>query len=64
MALPADPWTRQNDDRLFLELLEQRRISVKEMITHVFPYRDAVKVYDRLMKDRTQALAVLLAWEG
>ena len=56
-------WTCRRDSDFFLELLEKKQISVKEMNTHRFHYTDAPKAYEMLMKDRTQALSVLIDWE-
>lgn len=60
---PANRWTRSKDTEHFLEMLRQNRISVNGMHTHCFHYSDAVKAYEMLMKDRSQALSVLLNWE-
>lgn len=60
---PADRWTRHRDCALFLEMLDKKMISVKEMITHRFMWTDAVDVYKMLMRDRTQALSVNLVWQ-
>ena len=62
-ATPADPWTRAADTEYFLELLAQNKLSVKETITHKENYKNAVAMYDMLVKDRTQALGVLLTWD-
>ena len=60
----ANRWTRHRDAELILELLRQKRLSVAEMITHEAKAEDAVAMYEMLMKDRTQALAVNLIWEA
>ena len=62
VAHVKDPWTRNADSCLFVELLAKKRFTVDEMITHTFHYRDAVSAYEMLMKDRTQALGVMLDW--
>ena len=56
-------WTRRRDSDFFLELLEKKQMTVKEMNTHRYHYTDAVAAYEMLMKDRTQALSVLIDWE-
>lgn len=56
-------WTRRRDSDFFLELLEKKQMSVKEMNTHRYHYKNAPAAYEMLMKDRTQALSVLIDWE-
>ena len=58
----ADRWTRKNDSILFFELLEKNMITVEETVTHMVDFKKAVETYEMLMKDRTQALGVLLNW--
>ena len=60
---PENRWTRRRDSDHCLEMLRQKRISVSEMHTHRFHYTDAAAAYEMLMKDRSQALSVLLTWE-
>ena len=60
---PDNRWTRRRDSDHFLEMLRQKRISVSEMHTHRFHYTEAVSAYEMLMKDRSQAVSVLLIWE-
>lgn len=63
VGTPYDPWTRNEDTRYFLELLNKKEISLKETITHKESYKNAIEMYQMLMKDRTQALCVLLDWK-
>lgn len=63
-ATPYDPWTRYADVLYFLDLLSQKKLSLKNMITHKANYKEAPEMYRMLMKDRTQALAVLLYWNS
>lgn len=60
----ADRWTARNDKGYFLELLSKNMIDVSNLTTHTFSYKDAVSAYEMLMKDRTQALSVILDWEA
>ena len=59
---PNNPWTRDRDAKYFIQLLEHEDCSLKSMVTHKENYKNAVKMYELLMKDRTQALAVHLDW--
>ena len=61
--VPGDPWTRRRDSDYFLEMLDKNMVTVAEMITHRANYKEAVNMYELLMKDRTKALAVNLYWE-
>jgi 2-desacetyl-2-hydroxyethyl bacteriochlorophyllide A dehydrogenase len=58
----SNPWTQGYDCRVFFEWLQSGEISVKELITHQAPWRDAVQMYEMLMADRTRAMGVLLDW--
>ena len=59
----ANRWTSPADKALMLELMRQKRLTTAEMITHEVSFKEAVAMYDMLMKDRTQALGVNLIWE-
>ncbi len=62
VATPQSPWTTIRDNQYFVQLLENEEISLKEMVTHKESWKNAVELYELLMKDRTQALAVHLDW--
>lgn len=62
VAVPRDPWTRSADTKYFVDLLSAGEISLKKTVTHRANYKDAPKMYQMLMEDRTQALCVLLNW--
>jgi len=57
---PYYPWTRKRNAKLFFNLLKEGLINLDHFITHRFPWREAPKAYEMLLKDRTQALAVVL----
>jgi len=59
----GDPWTRRRDSEYFIELLDKKQITTAEMITHRCSYKNVVDMYNMLMADRTQALAVNISWE-
>lgn len=63
IATPYDPWTKAADVMYYLDLVSKKELSLKSLITHRENYRNAPAVYEMLMKDRTQALGVLLVWE-
>ena len=56
-------WTEQRNMEAFLQLLDQKRISVQPLITHVFDIGEAEKAYDIVM-GRTQEshIGILLGY--
>ena len=62
VATPANPWTVVADKRNFMDLLSQKEITTKHLNTHKEHYTQAPRLYEMLMKDRTQAMSVLLDW--
>jgi len=59
---PYNQWTMERDLELFLDLLRSRRVKVKGLISHVFPWWEAPKAYQMLLEDRTQTMGVLFDW--
>lgn len=62
VATPQNPWTRNADIEYYFELLSKKQISLESTITNRENYKNAVSMYEMLMKDRTQALSVILNW--
>jgi len=56
---PYNRWTQARDTRLALELIRKKKFPAAQMITHRFPFDEAVKAYRMLVADRTEALGVL-----
>jgi len=61
-ATPQNPWTQKRHAELFFELLKEGRVDVDSLISHKESYSEAPKLYDMLLKDRTQAMGVVLTW--
>lgn len=59
---PATPWTRERHADLFFEYLMQDRLATEDLFSHVHPAEDAPTLYESLLDDRTQAMAVRLEW--
>jgi 2-desacetyl-2-hydroxyethyl bacteriochlorophyllide A dehydrogenase len=57
---PYNPWTRKRNTELFFDLLLSGMMSVKHLITHRYPWMEAPEAYRMLLKDRSQAMGVLL----
>jgi 2-desacetyl-2-hydroxyethyl bacteriochlorophyllide A dehydrogenase len=53
-------WTVKRNVEFFYDLILSRLIRVDHMITHTYPWDKAPEVYQFLLKDRTQALGVIL----
>jgi len=64
VATTHNRWTRQADTRYILRLLEKDVLTdIKSLVTHRANYKDAPKLYQMLIEDRTQALGVHMYWE-
>ena len=59
-AVAAD--TRAADTAYFLNLLSKEQICIKNLVSHKTNYKDSPEAYKMLMKDRTQAMGVLIDW--
>jgi 2-desacetyl-2-hydroxyethyl bacteriochlorophyllide A dehydrogenase len=55
-------WTQQANRRLLLDLLQDDRLRVDEMLTHRFPASQAPQIYERIKAGDTDLLGVLLEW--
>jgi 2-desacetyl-2-hydroxyethyl bacteriochlorophyllide A dehydrogenase len=62
VATPQDPWTKHRHAGLYFEYLRQGRLAVEDLFSHVEPADDAPSVYESLLEDRTDAMAVRLEW--
>lgn len=56
-------WTRRNDFKYIMEMMDKKLLDVSALVTHEFAGRDAAAAYEMLMADRTQAMGVILNWE-
>ena len=63
-ASPHNKWTRVRNRQLFLDLVDKGRIRTAPMITHRFPFDRAVEAFQLLVEDRTQAVGVILEFDG
>lgn len=57
-------WTSEDDSRLMLSLIAQRRFIVAPMISHRVPGHDAPKAYQLLMEWNPGLLGVVLQWNS
>ncbi len=56
-------WTREANSEYFLELLQQGKINMKDLISHRFHYEDAPSVYAQLLEDRGKFMGVIFEWD-
>jgi 2-desacetyl-2-hydroxyethyl bacteriochlorophyllide A dehydrogenase len=59
---PQTPWTKARHADLFFSYLQRDRLSVDGLFSHSRPYTDAPDLYESLLDDRTDAMAVRLQW--
>jgi 2-desacetyl-2-hydroxyethyl bacteriochlorophyllide A dehydrogenase len=59
---PDNPWTKKRNDEFFFDLIASGEINVKGLISHRESYMKAPELYQMLLKDRTQAMGVILDW--
>jgi 2-desacetyl-2-hydroxyethyl bacteriochlorophyllide A dehydrogenase len=64
VASPYNKWTVIRNREIFLELLRRGRIETAPMITHRLPFAAAADAYRLLLADRTQAVGVILEYDG
>ncbi len=57
-------WTLQDDSRLLLTLIAEKRFDVAPLISHRVPGEDAPKAYQRLMEWNPGLLGVVLQWNN
>jgi 2-desacetyl-2-hydroxyethyl bacteriochlorophyllide A dehydrogenase len=56
------PWGIDRHVELFLEWQADRRVDVRPLVTHRYPWRETPDAYAMLLEDRTRALGVVLDW--
>ena len=61
---PYNPWTRKRNAELFFDLLSSGYIKVSHLITHRYPWRNAEEAYRMLLRDRSNAIGVILKFEN
>ncbi len=59
---PYNQWTQKRHSELFFNLLADGELDMKPLISHIGSYTEAVKFYQILLEDRTQAMGVVMQW--
>jgi len=62
ISTPDNPWTNQRHAELYFDLVHKGELDVSRLVTHRVPYHEAPRIYQELLKDRSQAMAVVLDW--
>ncbi|MDH4366653.1 MAG: bi-domain-containing oxidoreductase [Dehalococcoidia bacterium] len=57
-------WTENRNMGEFLELVSEKKIDVKSLITHVFPFEKAADAYETVIEKPGEALGVLLGYQS
>ena len=60
----ASPWTQLRHGELFFDLVAEGEIDVEPLISHRRPFTDAPELYRMLMNDRSEAMGVVMVWDG
>jgi len=55
-------WTEKRNMRQFLELVADKKIDLKKLITHRFKIGDALKAYEMIIKEKEPFIGVLLEY--
>lgn len=61
---PQQPWTQQRHAELFFDLVAEGELEIAPLISHRLPCTEAPRIYAALREDRSQAMGVVLEWEG
>ncbi|MBN2853121.1 MAG: zinc-binding alcohol dehydrogenase [Clostridia bacterium] len=63
VATLDNPWTLHRDSELFFTLLTNKELDMTPLISHHANFREAIGIYDMLVKDRSKAMGVILDWD-
>ncbi|MCX5660796.1 MAG: zinc-binding dehydrogenase [Planctomycetota bacterium] len=63
-ATPDNPWTFARDAELFFDWVAAGEMDMSPLISHRGSPADAPGLYGMLLQDRTQAMGVVLRWDG
>lgn len=61
---PYNQWTQQRHAALFFDWVADGELDVRRLISHRAPCAEAPGLYAMLLQDRSQAMGVVLEWEG
>lgn len=56
-------WTENRNMQAFTELLQEGKINAKQLITHIFDFKNAAKAYELILSKSEPFMAVLLKYD-
>ncbi|MEK6647532.1 MAG: zinc-binding dehydrogenase [Candidatus Firestonebacteria bacterium] len=59
----GNPWTQSRHTELFFDYVKDGEIKLDNLISHRAKFSQAPELYKMLLKDRAQAMGVILEWE-
>jgi len=57
-------WTEQRNLKAILKLLERKKLNFNKLITHRFPFRDALSAYNKIEKGEDDFLGVIFQYDS
>ncbi|MEA2012978.1 MAG: zinc-binding alcohol dehydrogenase [Verrucomicrobiota bacterium] len=63
VASPENPWTANRHCEQFFDLVADGELDVKRMITNRISYKVAPEMYNKLLKDRSHYMGIVIDWE-
>jgi len=57
-----NPWTSARNAELFLDLVADGELDLEPLVSHREPYTEAPRLYQELLRDRSEAMGVILEW--
>ena len=63
-AILDNPWTKPRDSEYFFDMIADGEIDMEPLISHREGYSEAVRLYEMLLADRSEAMGIILDWSG
>jgi len=57
-----NPWTKTRDSEYFFDMVADGELDIGPLISHREKYSEAVRLYEMLLADRSEAMGVILEW--
>lgn len=61
-ATAVTPWSNQRHAEMFFDLIADGEIDLTPLISHRAAYTETPRLYEMLMRDRSQAMGIVLDW--
>jgi len=59
---PDNPWTSKRESELFFHMVGAHELAPEQLVTHRVSYQQAPEMYRALLRDRSEAMGVLIGW--